>query len=145
MTEQEREFNLRSLSEITDRYKTTGTLSPEEGRRALSQAAALREYASRYKQMLLEIVVRVLGLPLNSQKPEKLSFLNSKSEHHTFELARGLTLSLAWDGELTAIALDPQQWRIRAQALSIVGMGVDQPSDVAEKHDEYLADAIQRG
>lgn len=46
---------------------------------------------------------------------------------------------LAW------IDLDPQQWRLRAQALSIVGIGHDQASDVAERHDDYLADAIQHG
>jgi hypothetical protein len=141
----EREFKLRSLSEIIQRYKTTGTLPPEEARLALALAAALGEHASPYKQTLLEIVEAVLGLPLNSQMPEKLTFLKGKSVHHTFELARGLTLSLAWDGELIAIGLDPQQWRLRAQALSIVGIGHDQASDVAERHDNYLADAIQHG
>lgn len=141
----EREFKLNALSEITDQYKAAGTLPPEEARRSLALAAALREHAAPYKQTLLEIAERVLGLPLSSQTPDKLTFLKGKPVHHTFELARGLTLSLAWDGEVIAVGLDTSQWRLRSQALSIVGIGHDTASDVVERHDDYLADAIQHG
>jgi hypothetical protein len=145
MTERERQFKLNALSETIEQYRASGKIEPDNARRALALAAAVGEHASPYKQTLLEIVERVLGLPLNFQNPEKLTFLKGKSEHHTFQLVRGLTLSLAWDGELIAISLDPSQWRLRAQMLSIVGIGRDQASDVAERHDDYLADAIQHG
>ena len=145
MTERERGFKLRSLGELIERYRSMGSLPSEEAHRALALAAALREHAEAYKQTLLEMVERVLGLHLDSPEPEKLSVVKGKLEHHTFQLARGVTLSLAWDGALLAITLDPHQWWLRSQALSIVGIGRDQASDVAERHDDYLADAIQHG
>jgi hypothetical protein len=137
----EREFKLRSLSEIIQRYKTTGTLPPEEGRRALALAAALREHASPYKQTLLEIVERIIALPLDSPEPQKVTLVKGKTAHHTFELVRGVTLSLAWDGQLVGIELDAEEYQRRKRALSFVGMASDTATDVAENHDKYLWDA----
>ena len=145
MTEREREFKLRSLSEITERYKTSGALLPEEAHRALALAGALREHAVQHKNALLEVVERVLGLPLDSLEPQKVTVLKGKSEHHTFDLVLGVTLSLAWDGALLAISLNPEEYQRRKRALSFVGMASDTESDVAENHDQYLWDAPDAG
>ncbi len=138
MTEREREFKLQSLSELTARYRAAGTLQPDEARQALALSAALREHAVRHKAVLLEIMGHVLHLSLDSQKPEKLVFRKGKPEHHSFSLIRGLTLSLAWDGELIGIAFDPKEYAFRQKALSIVGIASDTQPDVAEHHDAYL-------
>jgi hypothetical protein len=138
MTEREREFKLHSLSDLTERYKAAGTLEPDEARQALTLSAALREHAVPHKPVLMQIVEHVLQLSLDSQKPEKLVFRKGKPEHHTFSLIRGLTLSLAWDGELIGIAFDPKEYAFRQKALSFVGIASDTQPDVAERHDAYL-------
>jgi hypothetical protein len=141
MTEREREFKLRSLTELVDRYTQHGTLPLQDGQRALALAAALREHAAPHKKVLMQIVERVIGVPLESPGPEKVTLVKGKPEHHTFELVRGVTLSLAWDGVLLAITLDPEEYQIRKRALSFVGMASDTEPDVAENHDRYLWDA----
>ena len=138
MTEREREFKMRSLSELIDRYTQQGTLLLQDGQRALALAAALREHAAPHKKTLLEIVEQVIGVPLDSPGPEKVTFVKGKPEHHTFSLVRGLTLSLAWDGALIGVSIDPQEYRVRQRALSIVGIASDSRPDVASRHDEYL-------
>ena len=96
MTEREREFKLRSLTELIDQYSQQGTLPLQDGQHALALAAALREHAAPHKKALMQIVEQVIGLPLDSPSPEKVTLVKGKPEHHTFDLVRGLKLSLAW-------------------------------------------------
>jgi len=60
-------------------------------------------------------------------------------------VVKGVELRLTWDLELVSVYLDPKQWRLRGQALSFVGIEADSATDVAERHDDYLVDAIQNG
>lgn len=138
LTEREREFKLRSLDELLERYRGTGPFRPDDALKALTLAAALREHAQPHKRTLLEIVERVLGISLGLEKPEKFTFLKGKPEHHTFELVRGLTLSLAWDGALISMAFDPKEFQHRQKALAFVGIATDSHQDVAKNHDAYL-------
>lgn len=141
MTEREKEFKLQALSETIERYRAARMLQPDEAQKALALAAALQQHAQAYKQELLEIVVHIIGVPLDSPDPQKASLVRGKTAHHTFELVRGLTLSLAWDGELVAIELDPEEYQKRQKALSLVGIASDPMPDVASNHDAYLWDA----
>lgn len=138
LTEREREFKLRSLAEMLEQYKGTGTLQHDDALKALTLAAALREHAQPHKKTLLEVVEHVLGISLGLDKPEKFTYLKGKPEHHTFELVRGLTLSLAWDGALIAISFDPKEFQHRQRALAFVGIATDPQQDVANNHDAYL-------
>ncbi|MCH8205424.1 MAG: hypothetical protein IH956_00280 [Chloroflexi bacterium] len=140
MTERERESRLRKLSETVDQYKTSGTLEPEQARRALELAALLREDTAPYRETLLKMAQHILGVPLDSEKPQKVRFLRGKAEHHTFELVRGVTLSLAWDGQLISLRLDPKEYQYRRKALSMVGIGRSGQRDVSVNHDSYLWD-----
>ena len=63
----------------------------------------------------------------------------------TVPVVRGVDLHLTWEFELLKVTMDPNQWRLRQRALSIVGIGKDTASDVAENHDYYLMDAFQNG
>ena len=138
MTEREREFKISELSQLICRYKNGVELEADEAAKALSLAAALRQHAQPHKDTLLEIANTVLGLPLTSAKPEKITISKGKSEHHTFELVRGVTLSLAWDGALVAIHFDPIEYHQRQKALSFVGIASDSNTDVARNHDAYI-------
>ena len=129
---------MQALTEILERYRGTGTLQSDEALKALALAAALRKHAQSHKQTLMEVVERILGMPLGLEKPEKFTFLKGKPEHHTFELVRGLTLSLSWDGAVVGIRTDPKEYQKRQQALSFVGIAADNQRDVAENHDAYL-------
>ena len=141
MTEREREFKLQALSDVVERYRATHTLQPDEAQKALALAAALQQGAEPYKKLLLEIVEGIIGVPLNSLDLQKITLVKGKTAHHTFELVRGLTLSLAWDGELVAIELVPEEYQKRQKALSFVAIASDTMPDVASKHDAYLWDA----
>ena len=138
MTEREREFKISALSQLIGQYKSGDGLEADEAARALSLAAALGQDAQPHKDTLLELVTTVLGLPLTSDKPEKVSIAKGKPEHHTFELVRGVTLSLAWDGALVALRFDPIEYRRRQKALSFVGIAADSNTDVARNHDAYI-------
>ena len=138
MTEREREFKISALSQLIGQYKSGVEFEADEAARALSLAAALRQHAQPHKNTLLELATKVLGLPLTSDKPEKVSIVKGKSEHHTFELVRGVTLSLAWDGALVAMRFDPIEYRRRQKALSFVGIAADSNTDVARNHDAYI-------
>ena len=54
-------------------------------------------------------------------------------------------MHLNWDFKLIKVTMDPNQWRLRSQALSIIGIGKETATDVAENHDDYLLDAFQNG
>ena len=138
MTDREREFKISALSQLIGQYKNGTELEADEAARALSLAAALGQHTLPHKDTLLELADTVLGLRLTSDKPEKVSISKGKSEHHTFELVRGVTLSLAWDGALVAMRFDPIEYRRRQKALSFVGIGADSNSDVARNHDAYI-------
>ena len=138
MTEREREFKISALSQLIGQYKSGDGLEADEAAKALSLAAALRQHEQPHKDTLLELVTTVLGLPLTSDKPEKVSIAKGKPEHHTFELVRGVTLSLAWDGALVALRFDPIEYRRRQKALSFVGIAADSNTDVARNHDAYI-------
>ena len=86
MTERERVFKMRSLTEIMDHYNNRQTLPQEEGRRSVELAAALREHADEHKETLYKIIEHVLGLPLNSTKTEKITVQKGKSVHHTYNI-----------------------------------------------------------
>ena len=60
-------------------------------------------------------------------------------------VVRGVDLHLTWEFKLVKVTMDPHQWRLRSQALGIIGIGKDTAPDVAENHDDYLVDAFQNG
>ena len=60
-------------------------------------------------------------------------------------VVRGVDLHLTWEFKLVKVTMDPYQWRLRGQALSIIGIGKDTATDVAENHDDYLVDAFENG
>lgn len=140
LTERDRETRLSSLADKVERYESLGTLEREEARKALELAAMLQGHAAPYKEALLQIVERVLGMPMDSQRLRKLSLLKGKAEHHTFELVRGLTLSLTWDGQLIRLELDPKEYQYRRRAMAMVGIGRSGQTDIAVNHDRYLWD-----
>lgn len=57
----------------------------------------------------------------------------------SLSLVRGVILNLDSDGHLVSIDITPGKIKERDALLTIVGLGRDSKSDVAERHDDYLA------
>ena len=148
LTDRERGFYKDSMEPILRKSKSH-PVSAEEAIKGLEYAAALLidniepDYPPR--QDLLRLVRRASGIvPRKTGKPEE-KIITAGTPSRTVAVVKGVQLHLTWELKLLRVSLDPQQWRLRAQALSIVGMGLDHASDVAQRHDDYLVDAIESG
>lgn len=142
LTEREREFRLNSLRAIIERFQSNGQVSKDEATKALEDAAALRDYAGDFKDSLLTIVQKALKLPLDAREKQTISLIRGKAEHHSYDLVRGVTLSLSWDGKLIKIAVDPKELARRRKALFFIGCSSDIQSDVARNHDAYFGGSL---
>lgn len=142
LTEREREFRLDSLKAIVDRFRGFGNVSHEEAIKAIEDVAALQEYADEFKETVVTIASKTLKLSLNNDEKQTIYILKGKSEHHSYKLIRGINLALTWDGKLIKIEIDPDELSKRRKTLDFIGAGSDVETDVADKHDSYLGDAV---
>jgi len=142
LTEREQEFRLNSLRPIIEKFQAGGQVSKDEAIRALEDAAALQDYAEAFKDSLLALAQRALGLSLDTGEKQPISLIRGKAEHHSYVLVRGVTLSLTWDRKLIKIDVAPKELADRRKALSLVGCGHDKQPDVARKHDAYLGSSF---
>ena len=142
LTEREQEFRLNSLRSIIVKFQADGQVSKDEAIKALEDAAALQDHAEAFKDSLLALAQRVLGLSLDAGEKQTISLIRGKAEHHSYVLVRGVTLSLTWDRKLIKIAVNPEEFVQRQKALSLVGCGSDIQSDVAHNHDAYFGDSL---
>jgi len=148
LTDRERTFYKDSLEPLLRKSKSH-ILSKEEAVKGLEHAAALLidNYSPGYppRQDLLRLVRKASGIVPRKTGKQEEKILRDGTPTRTVPVVMGVDLHLTEDLKLISVTLDPQRWRRRAKALSFVGIGRDQASDVAERHDDYLADAIQHG
>lgn len=64
---------------------------------------------------------------------------------HHVSLLRGVVLNLDVNMRLMSITVTPKKVREVKELMRIAGIGSDTASDVAERHDEYLAEASPHG
>ena len=138
LTERERDFRLNSLRSIVTRFNEGKDVSREDAIKALEDAASLKEQAEPFKDVVLDMARQVLDLSVTPEEATSVSFLKRKQVHHSYDLIRGMTLRLTWDGKLIKIEVDSKELELRRKALSIVGIGSDGRKDVATNHDSYL-------
>ena len=146
LTERERNFHTEALDGLLRR---SSSLTQAEAVAGLEHAASLLVdgFTPGYppRQVLLRLVRKATGIqPRKTGRPVE-AVLAEEESSRTVPVVRGVDLHLTWDFKLVRVTMDPDQWRLRARALSIVGMGTDTATDVAERHDDYLADALQNG
>ena len=58
---------------------------------------------------------------------------------------RGVVLNLDTEMRLVSITVTPRRFRERKKMMSLVGIGRDPKSDVARRHDDYLAEMSPHG
>ena len=146
LTQRERDFHKEALENILRRFKSITVAEAVQG---LEHGANLLvdDFTPEYlpRQGLLRLVRKATGIqPRKTGKPVEAVIKEGESSR-TVPVVRGVDLHLTWEFELLKVTMDPNQWRLRQRALSIVGIGKDTASDVAENHDYYLMDAFQNG
>ena len=146
LTDRERGFYKDSLDQALIKSKSR-TLSAEEAVAGLEHAAALLidDFSPVYppRQELLRLVRKATGIiPRKTGKPD-VRIIRDGQPSRRVPVVKGVDMHLTWDLKLLRISLDPDQWRLRAQALGFVGMARDVATDVAEHHDWYLAEEIE--
>ena len=146
LTERERNFHKEALENIFRRFKS---LTQAEAIKGLEHGANLLvdDFTPGYpsRQELLKLVRKATGIqPRKTGKPVDKVVREGESSR-IVPVVRGLDLHLNWDFKLIIVTMDPNQWRLRSQALSIIGIGKETATDVAENHDDYLMDAFQNG
>ena len=88
------------------------------------------------------------GKPPEAFKEDTTIYLNDERDTETAyqaSLVRGVVLNLDADLRLVSVAVTPHKVRERERLMSIVGIGRDSKSDVAARHDEYLAEISPHG
>ena len=150
LTQRERDFHKKALEGIFRRFKSITVAEAVQG---LEHGAHLLvddftpDYHSRreLRQGLVKLVRKATGIrPRQTGKPVE-EVIREGEASRIVPVVRGLDLHLTWEFKLIKVTMDPNEWRLRCKALSIVGIGKDTATDVAENHDDYLVDAYENG
>lgn len=142
LSEKEKAFRIDYLKALLAKKDLGQEITSEDIHRALGHLAALREAGYPYKEQVIALAFQVLSLPRHPEKKVVHTFLKGVPKHHTYEIQRGITLVLSWDKRAIQIELDPQEMAVRERLLSVAGIGEDTQRDVAQRHDDYLAEAL---
>jgi hypothetical protein len=130
----------RSLKSLRERG-----LTKDEAIRALEICAGLIESDNRPRYLDYDeasaLVRSTTGRDLESFKSDETIRIGSMSDAPSREvsLIRGVRLQLIDGMKLHSIVVLPAKLAERQRLLAIVGIGSDTATDVAENHDEYLA------
>ena len=147
LTPSEKQRREQSLVQALDKLHKVKALSKEEAIQALEDAAALVE-AFPFDPIpisdaqICKLVKIATGLSVTTKGKRQISVLKEGEPSREVFLLRGVKLNLSWDKKLMSVEIDPKQMAIMKKALSIIGIGRGLPSDMAERHDEYYAEAI---
>ena len=146
LTERGRNFHKEALENILSRFKS---LAQAEAVAGLEHGASLLvdDFTPGYppRQELLRLVRKATGIQPRKTGKSAETVVREGESSRTVPVVRGVDLHLTWEFKLIKVTMEPNQWRLRAQALSIMGIGRDSATDVAENHDDYLMDAFQNG
>lgn len=87
---------------------------------------------------LLRLLRQVADVSLATEGKQRKYQIGTGDAARVVTLIRGVTCHLTWDFHLVSVEVDPRGLAKRRKALSIIGIGEDPATDVAERHDEYL-------
>ena len=144
LTERERAFHIESLPGVEGLDK----LQPEEAIKVLERIAALILDDSLpftfNHQALVRLFKAAFDKSPGSFKVNTVIPINQKgggdgAAHHA-SLVRGVILNLDLGMNLLSVTITPRKVRERKKLMSIVGIASDSKTDVAARHDDYLAE-----
>jgi len=140
ITEMTKEVLIKKINKIIDKYKKEGKIEREEAIEFLEHISHLKYRSFLLDDTFVKYILNILNVELDVKK-EKVQKIKDGIIDKKFTLIRGITLYLSWDYKLLQIKIDPMEIQLRDKALSIIGIGEDKYSDVAENHDKYLNEA----
>ena len=144
LTERERAFHIESLPGVED----LDALRSEEAVKALERIAALILDDSLpftfNHQALVRLFKAAFDKSPGSFKVNTVIPINQKdggdgAAHHA-SLVRGVVMNLDTGMNLLSVTITPRKVRERKKLMSIVGIASDSKTDVAARHDDYLAE-----
>lgn len=149
LTSRERSFHLAELENLLSKYKNLTTSQAIEGLEHGANLLAEIGFMPKpeLRQDLLKLVRKATGIrPRKTGKPVE-EILGEGNPSRLVPVVRGLDLHLTWEFKLVKVSMDPVQWRLRCQAVSIAGIGQDfeGATNVADNHDDYFVEAIENG
>ena len=146
LTKQEISHHQDKLAEALTKLED-GNVSVEEAVKALQHCAELirddnlPEIEGRFAVMN-RLVKAAIGKAPGSYKAKTTIPLVEDSDGVVLEpvpVVRGVYLNLGEDNRLVSISIHPGKIRERRALMKIVGIGKDTATDVAARHDDYLA------
>lgn len=148
LTKREREFHTNALPDV----KVIGKLSREDAIEALEHCAylirddSLPDYI-RYDVFaaLFKTVIGKSPGSFGKNTTIRIGDARDVEPAHQVSIIRGVVLNLDTGMHLGSISVTPRKFRERRKMMSIVGIGRDQKSDVARRHDDYLAEMSPHG
>ena len=141
LTELERRTREAKLRKIVEKFKTGVTLSKDDGLELLEHLAALNLKHVQEYSIALKAAERTLSIGLDEETDQTRLFRKGRTGKIQ-RLLPGIDLYLTWDGKVLKIRWRKGDIIRRNKALSFVGIGADSQSDVAGRHDEYLANSL---
>ena len=142
LTERERDFHRDGLEEIP--HVLEGGASTDQAIRALHHYAMLIRDDAFYGELedgdFKALVKAVVGKSPGSFRAKTTIKLESGgSTVEQVSALRGVYLDLDGERRLVSITIHPGKMREHRRLMKVVGIGADSKSDVAARHDEYLA------
>ena len=147
LTEQERAYHKAGLLAVLSKLDD-GRITPAEAAKGLQHHAHIvRDDAfgfpaeGRYESVKA-LIKAAIGKSPGSYKAKATVPLDQVSGGPVAEqvsVLMGVHLDLDRNGDLVSISINPKEVRRRREVMAIIGMGRDPQSDVAARHDDYLA------
>ena len=142
LTELERERLQKALLQLLNKKVHTS----EDVTQALEYCATLIQDGALpselNRQLLLSLLHKAMGIPLSKIKKNAKISVRKGDAVKEIALLHGVHVLLTWDDRLIAILVSPSKMKERSKALKFVGIAKDAATDVAQRHDAYLAEGI---
>ncbi len=146
LTEQERAHHQTALRQVLEKLEQA-SLSTEEAVRGLEHCATLVQDDSLPDEVghetLVGLLKAVVGKSPGSFDSTKTVMVRNGEEREVMNqvsLVRGVILNLDRNMHLVSVTITPRKVKERRKLLGFVGIGRDAASDVALRHDDYLAE-----
>lgn len=146
LTERERAHHLAALREVLEGLEES-SISPKEAVKGLQHCATLIQDDNLPEDVGYETLVflmkAAIGKSPGTFKSAKTVLVmgdEGREVINRVSLVRGVTLDLDRNMRLVSITVAPTKVRERRKLLKLIGLGQDIASDVALRHDDYLAE-----
>ena len=148
LTERERGHHQAALWKVVSGLKC-GKASPEEAVRGLEHCGTLIQDDTLPEHVGYDTLVALLKAAIGKSpgtfrlvQTIPIGDRQAEAPVYHVSLVKGVVLDLGRDMRLCSITVTPSKVRKRRKLLEFVGVGRDTASDVARRHNDYLAEQV---